>query len=114
MVIERKDKIMSGKGGNPMIVLKIIGKIIALPLILILFILWLLANAFMHLSVFILIPCVTLFGAAGIYFLFKTSWFNFGMMTAFAVAGTLFIFLEGFVVVLLDGARSGLKNFLVS
>ena len=55
-----------------MIVLKILGKIIALPLILILFILWLLVNVFMHVSVFILIPCVVLFGVAGVYFLFRT------------------------------------------
>ena len=97
-----------------MIVLKIFGKIIALPLILILFILWLPVNVFMHISVFILVPRVLLFGAAGVYFLIRTSWFNFGMMTALTLARTLFVFLEGFVVVMLEDAREGLKNFLFS
>lgn len=97
-----------------MIVLKILGKIIALPLILILFILWLLVNVFMHVSVFILVPCVVLFGVAGVYFLFRTSWFNFGMMTGFTVVGITVMFLEGFIVVFLEDARRGLKDFLLS
>lgn len=97
-----------------MIVLKVIGKIIALPLILILFVLWLLVNAFMHVSGIVLIPCLVLFGGASLYFLFRTSWFNFGMMTFFTVAGMLFMFLEELIVVLLEEAREGLRNFLVS
>ncbi|MGN0241623.1 MAG: hypothetical protein ACI4CS_08050 [Candidatus Weimeria sp.] len=115
MIVERtRHEGNARKGGNPMTILKMIGKMIALLLIPVLFLLWLLVNIIMHLSGIILIPCLLLFGVAGIYFLFKTSWFNFGMMTALTVAGTIFMFLEGVMIVLLEDARNGLKNFLFS
>ena len=97
-----------------MIVLKILGKIIALPLILILSVLWLLLYIFMHLSGIILIPCVFIFGMGSLYFLFKTSWFDFGIMSCITVAGFLFLTFEGFIVVLLDEERSRLARFLFS
>ena len=90
-----------------MIVLKILGKMI-------LSVLWLLLYIFMHLSGIIVIPFVFITGVACIYFLFKTSWFNFGMMAFFASAGTLFFILEGTIIVFIEEARSGLARFLLS
>ncbi len=95
-----------------MIILKLIGKILAIPLLLITFLMWLVVKA----MITIYGLCYGLLGigvvAALILFLAYQEWANVVALIIIAVVAFAVMFAGTFIQVLLEEANSGLRKFI--
>lgn len=95
-----------------MIILKLIGKILAIPLLVIISLMWLVVKA----MITIYGLCYGLLGIGGvvalILFLAYQEWSNVIALAVIAVVAFVLLFAGTFIQVLLEEANSGLRKFI--
>lgn len=97
-----------------MLALRVIGKILSVPLIILTALVALAANAAINLSGIVLVPLLLVVGGYDIYFLIMMRWTDVFITTL--IGGILFLVFFGaaLIIALLEEARDGLIRFLHS
>ena len=91
-----------------MFVIRLIGKIAALPLIVLTAIAGFLFNLATDLSGYVIGPALLLILGFDIYFLITTQWIHVAILTMFGAVCFAILFGQAVVIVALEGARDGL------
>lgn len=97
-----------------MLVFKIIGKILSIPLIILTAVAAFIANLITNLSGIVLVPLLVIVAGYDIYFLIMTRWLDVCITTVIGVGLFLVLFAASFVIAVLEEARNGLIRFLHS
>lgn len=102
------------KEAMKMFVLRLIGKIAALPLIVLTAIAGLLFNLATDLSGYVIGPALLLILGFDIYFLITTQWIHVAILTMLGAGCFVVLFGQAVVIVALERARGGLIRFMRS
>lgn len=94
--------------------MKLLLKILALPVILILKIFAVLINLLMKLSSYVLGPLMLFITICAVYSLVKTNWMNVAILAAMDAVIFAAVFAAGWIICLADDACDGLCAFLHS
>ena len=97
-----------------MIVIRLIGKIFALPLIILTAVAGFLFNLASDLSAYVTGPVLLFILVYDIYFLITTQWIHVAILTILGVGCFAILFGQAVVIVALEGARDGLIRFMRS
>lgn len=97
-----------------MMVIRLIGKIFALPLIILTAVAGFLFNLACNLSAYVTGPVLLFILGYDIYFLFTTQWTHVAILTVLGLACFALIFAQAVVLVTLEEARDGLIRFVRS
>jgi hypothetical protein len=112
--VKAKSLLKSYKEEPSMLALRVIGKILSVPLIILTALVALAANAAINLSGIVLVPLLLVVGGYDIYFLIMMRWTDVFITTL--IGGILFLVFFGaaLIIALLEEARDGLIRFLHS
>lgn len=97
-----------------MFVIRLIGKIAALPLIVLTAIAGFLFNLATDLSGYVIGPALLLILGFDIYFLITAQWIHVAILTMLGAGCFAVLFGQAVVIVALEGARDGLIRFMRS
>ena len=97
-----------------MFVIRLIGKIAALPLIVLTAIAGFLFNLATDLSGYVIGPALLLILGFDIYFLITTQWIHVAILTMLGAGCLVVLFGQAVVIVALEEARDGLIRFMRS
>lgn len=97
-----------------MLVFRIIGKILSVPLILIIAIAAFLANAVTTLSGLVIIPVFLIVLGYDIYFMISMNWLHVFITSLIGAGLFLIYFGAAFIIAILEETRNGLIRFLHS
>ena len=104
----------TAKEAMKMFVIRLIGKIAALPLIVLTAIAGFLFNLATDLSGYVIGPALLLILGFDIYFLITTQWIHVAILTMLGAGCFAVLFGQAVVIVALEGARDGLIRFMRS
>ena len=97
-----------------MLALRVIGKILSVPLIILTALVALAANAAINLSGIVLVPLLLVVGGYDIYFLIMMRWTDVFITTLIGAILFLAFFGAALIIAFLEEARDGLIRFLRS
>ncbi|MBQ9611086.1 MAG: hypothetical protein IJV14_00650 [Lachnospiraceae bacterium] len=107
-------KTEAAKEAMKMFVIRLIGKIAALPLIVLTAIAGFLFNLATDLSGYVIGPALLLILGFDIYFLITTQWIHVAILTMLGAGCFAILVGQAVVIVALEGARDGLIRFMRS
>ena len=93
---------------------KIIGKIAAVPALLLVGIFWLLAKIAYHISGSVLIILMMFMGIGVLYYVVLQEWHNVIFLGCAEAAGATLLFGAAFIICISETIRDGLTGFLLS